>query len=55
MAVLDMTEKNFLQNNSIDVFTFSKPTVCIDIMKEVKGLDFKSFIIQLLLKLMMFS
>ncbi len=42
MAVFDMTEKNFLQNKSIDVFTFGRPPVCIDIMKEVKGLDFAS-------------
>ena len=42
MAVFDMIEKNFLQNKSIDVFTFGRPPVCIDIMKEVKGLDFRS-------------
>ena len=42
MAVFDMTEKNFLHNESFDVFTFGRPPVCIDIMKKVKGLDFES-------------
>ena len=42
MTVFDMTEKNFLHNESFDVFTFGRPPVCIDIMKEVKGLDFES-------------
>ena len=40
MPVFDMTEDNFLHNNSLDVFTFGRPPVCIDIMKEVKGLRF---------------
>jgi hypothetical protein len=40
MPVFDMTEKNFLYNESFDVFTFGRPPVCIDIMKEVKGLAF---------------
>jgi hypothetical protein len=42
MSVFDMTEENFLQNESIDVFTFGRPPVCIDIMKTVKGLDFET-------------
>lgn len=42
MAVFDMTEKNFLHNDSFDVFTFGRPPVCIDIMKNVKGLDFET-------------
>jgi hypothetical protein len=37
----DLTEQNFLRNNSIDVFTFGQPPVSIDIMKAVKGLDFQ--------------
>ena len=37
-----MTENNFLNNNDIDVFTFGRPPVCIDIMKKVKGCDFDS-------------
>ena len=41
MPVFDMTENNFLHNKSLDVFTFGKPPVCIDIMKEVKGLNFE--------------
>jgi len=41
MPVFDMTEKNFLHNESFDVFTFGRPPVSIDIMKKVKGLDFE--------------
>ena len=41
MPVFDMTEKNFLHNESFDVFTFGRPPVSIDIMKMVKGLDFE--------------
>jgi len=36
----DLTEYNFLSNEKIDVFTFGRPPVSIDIMKSVKGLDF---------------
>lgn len=36
----DLTEENFLRNDDIDVFTFGRPPVAIDIMKKVKGLDF---------------
>jgi hypothetical protein len=41
MPVFDMTEDNFLHNNNLDVFTFGSPPVCVDITKEVKGLDFE--------------
>jgi hypothetical protein len=37
----DLTEENFLKNKSIDVFSYGIPPVSIDLMKEVKGLDFK--------------
>ncbi|MCP9750927.1 nucleotidyltransferase [Ferruginibacter sp. HRS2-29] len=37
----DLTEKNFLLDNAIDVFSYGIPPVSIDLMKEVKGLDFK--------------
>ena len=37
----DLTEYNFLDNKNIDVFTFGRPPVSIDIMKNVKGLEFK--------------
>ncbi len=36
-------EKNdFIANQSIDVFQFGRPPVAIDIMVEVKGLDFEN-------------
>ncbi len=42
MPVFDMTEKNFLVNDELDVFTFGKPPVSIDIMLAVKGLNFEN-------------
>lgn len=41
MPVFDMTETNFLANNNLNVFSFGRPPVSIDIMTEVKGLNFK--------------
>lgn len=41
MPVFDMTEDNFLYNPNIDVFTFGRPPVCIDIMNQIKGLEFE--------------
>ena len=35
------TLSNFLSNFDIDVFSFGKPPMAIDIMLEVKGLNFK--------------
>jgi hypothetical protein len=40
MPVFDMTLTNFIQNDLLDVFTFGRPPVSIDIMLEVKGLTF---------------
>jgi hypothetical protein len=40
MPLFDMTEEKFMNNQEIDVFTFGRPPVCIDIMTKVKGLDF---------------
>ncbi len=40
MPVFEMTEENFLFNGAFNVFTFGRPPVSIDIMTEVKGLDF---------------
>ena len=40
MAIFDMTEENFLSNPNIDVFSFGRPPVSIDIMTNVKGLEF---------------
>lgn len=40
MPVFDMTEENFLSHPVWDVFTFGKPPVAIDLMVQLKGLDF---------------
>ena len=40
MPVFDMTEQNFLNHPTSDVFTFGKPPSSIDIMVKVKGLNF---------------
>lgn len=40
LPTTELTENNFLQNDAIDVFSFGKPPVSIDIMKAVKGVDF---------------
>jgi len=40
MPVFDMTEENFLTNPDLEVFTFGKPPSSIDIMLDVKGMDF---------------
>ena len=41
MPVFDMSLENFLNTSQYDVFTFGVPPVSIDIMLNVKGLDFK--------------
>lgn len=40
MPVFDMTEDNFLKNPELNVFTFGRPPRSIDIMTDVKGLNF---------------
>lgn len=40
MPLFDMTKKNFLENESLDVFTFGRTPVSIDLMTSVKGLNF---------------
>jgi len=40
MPVFDMTEDNFLRNPELNVFTFGRPPSSIDIMTDVKGLNF---------------
>ncbi len=40
MPLFDMDAEKFLNNQEIDVFTFGRPPVAIDIMTKVKGLDF---------------
>jgi hypothetical protein len=42
LPILDMTQENFLHNNALDVFTFGRSPVSIDIMKTVKGCDFET-------------
>ena len=40
MPVFDMTLSNFLNVNQFDVFTFGVPPMAIDLMTQVKGLNF---------------
>ncbi len=42
MPVFDMTADNFLSHPVWDVFTFGIPPVAIDIMVQVKGMDFET-------------
>lgn len=41
MPLFDMTEENFLNNNDIDVYTFGRQPVAIDIMNRIKGAIFE--------------
>lgn len=41
MPLFDMTQNNFLDNSHFNVFSFGRPPVSIDIMTEVKGLNFE--------------
>ncbi|NVO31306.1 hypothetical protein [Hymenobacter lapidiphilus] len=40
MPTFDMTSHNFLDNPAMDVFTFGRPPVAIDIITKLKGLAF---------------
>ncbi len=42
MSVFEMTETNFLSHPDWNVFTFGEPPVAIDIMINVKGLEFEA-------------
>ena len=42
MSSFDMTEEKFLNQVNYDVFTFGRPPVSIDILTNVKGLDFNN-------------
>ena len=42
MPVFDMTQENFLSHPNWDVFTFGTPPVAIDLMVQLKGLDFNN-------------
>ena len=49
MPVFDMSEINFLNNQEMDVFSFGRPPVTIDIMTTVKGVDFEESFSQAIL------
>ena len=40
LPLLDMTEQNFLTSKTMDVFSYGRPPVAIDILTEVKGCNF---------------
>ncbi|MCS7019731.1 MAG: DUF6036 family nucleotidyltransferase [Cytophagales bacterium] len=40
MPIFDMSETKFLQVSDYDVFTFGRPPVSIDIITQIKGLQF---------------
>lgn len=42
MPTFDMTAENFLNNPALDVFTFGRQPVAIDIITAIKGLDFET-------------
>ena len=42
MPLFDMTRENFLHNPHLDVFTFGRPPVSIEILNQVKGLQFEN-------------
>jgi len=41
MPLFDMTRERFLFDSSLDVFTFGRPPVSIDIITKLKGLSFR--------------
>jgi hypothetical protein len=41
MPLFDMTEDSFLNQTQINVYTFGRPPVCIEILKEISGFTFK--------------
>ncbi len=42
MPVFDMTLSNFIDNNNLNVFTFGRPPVAIDVITHVDGLEFNN-------------
>lgn len=40
MPLFDMTEDSFLHKIDINVYTFGRPPVCIEILKEISGFRF---------------
>lgn len=41
MPIFDMTEDSFLHQTAINVYTFGRPPVCIEILKEISGFTFQ--------------
>jgi hypothetical protein len=41
MPAFDMTEDSFLNQPNINVYTFGRPPVCIEILKEISGFTFQ--------------
>jgi hypothetical protein len=41
MPLFDMTEESFLRQAHINVYTFGRPPVCIEILKEISGFTFQ--------------
>ena len=42
LLLFDMTQEKFLRSENYDVFTFGRPPVSIDILTQLKGLEFES-------------
>jgi len=40
MPLFDMTEDSFLHKIDINVYTYGRPPVCIEILKEISGFSF---------------
>ncbi|MHA8050310.1 hypothetical protein V7S79_04275 [Aquirufa sp. ROCK-SH2] len=41
MPIFDMTEDSFLKQSHINVYTFGRPPICIEILKEISGFTFE--------------
>jgi hypothetical protein len=41
MPIFDMTEDSFLNQSNINVYTFGRPPVCVEILKEISGFTFQ--------------
>ena len=41
MPVFDMTEDSFLYQKEINVYSYGRPPVCIEILKEISGFSFQ--------------
>lgn len=45
MPLFDMTEESFLHQAHINFYTFGRPPVCIEILKEISGFTFQEIYI----------